>query len=87
MDGEVSPTADSPIVLGGPNGAGKSTIAPEVVANRRKTHTETVKASRDLAGIEAAVRRAVTQALDERRKLGLPIVGETKPAQPKHGAK
>ena len=32
-----------------------------------------------MKGIEAAARRAVAKALDERRKLGLPIVGETEP--------
>jgi hypothetical protein len=50
---------------------------------RKRSHEEVAKAARDLPGIESAMKRGVAKALDERRKLGLPIVGETKPSRGK----
>src|ERR1043165_5538718 len=45
----------------------------------KRTRAEIAAAARDMKGIEAAARRAVAKALDERRTLGLPIVGEREP--------
>lgn len=39
-----------------------------------RIRSDVAKAVRDTAGIEAAMRKAVAKALDDRRRLGLPIV-------------
>jgi hypothetical protein len=41
---------------------------------QQRSNEEVAKAARNGPGIDAAMRRGVAKALEERRKLGLPIV-------------
>lgn len=51
----------------------------------KATHESVAKAALDGAGIDAAMKRGVVKALDERRKLGQPIVTQTSLSKKGHG--